>query len=124
MPAPAAPLDAKAVAATVPEKGIVFNTHGLPFDPALFPVVTDSSGRVLLDMSKIYDPTKGKFPMIVNATKEALQAAGFKKGVQILDVLSAKDGKIVVSNGSSGGINWAKVLNTVKTIGKFLLMLL
>jgi hypothetical protein len=121
-PTPAA--DKLNLPTNLPDKGIVFNTKGQPFDPSLFPVVTDSTGKVLLDMSKIYDPSKGKFPVVVNATKEALQALGLKKGVQILDVLSAKDGKIVVSNQSSGKINWGKIVNTLQTIGKFLLMLL
>ena len=108
----------------LPDKGLVFNMKGQPFDPALFPVVTDSLGNILFDMKKIYDPTKGKFPVIVNSTRQALELAGLKKGVQVLDVLSAKDGKIAISTASSKKVNWAKILDTVKTIGKFLLMLL
>lgn len=107
-----------------PEKGLAFNLNGKPFDPALFPVVTDSAGNVLLDTRQIYDPTKGKFPQVVNATRQVLEAAGFKKGVEVIDVISAKDGKIVIDNKGKSKFPWDKVLNTVKTVGKFLLMLL
>lgn len=107
-----------------PDKGLAFNLNGKSFDPALFPVVTDSAGNVLLDTRQIYDPTKGQFPQVVNATRQVLEAAGFKKGVEIIDVISAKDGKIVIDNKGKSKFPWDKVLNTVKTVGKFLLMLL
>ena len=110
--------------AKAPEKGLAFNLNGKSFDPALFPVVTDSAGNVLLDTRQIYDPTKGQFPQVVNATRQVLEAAGFKKGVEVIDVISAKDGKIVIDNKGKSKFPWDKVLNTVKTVGKFLLMLL
>lgn len=115
--APAAP-------AQTPTNGFALNMNGKPFDPALFPVIVDEQGKVVLDTKKIYDPSKGQFPQILNASKTVLQAMGNKKGVQILDVLSAADGKITISNDSKNKVVWDKVFNVAKTIGKFLLMLI
>lgn len=115
---------APAVAAQAPTNGFALNMNGKPFDPALFPVIVDEQGKVVLDTKKIYDPSKGQFPQILNASKTVLQAMGAKKGVQVLDVLSAADGKITISNDSKNKVVWDKVFNVAKTIGKFLLMLI
>lgn len=115
---------APAVAAQTPTNGFALNMNGKPFDPALFPVIVDEQGKVVLDTKKIYDPSKGQFPQILNASKTVLQSMGAKKGVQVLDVLSAADGKITISNDSKSKVVWDKVFNVAKTIGKFLLMLI
>lgn len=114
--------DPSTATAAVPEKGIAFAMNGKPFDPSLFPVVTDENGNVVLDMKGIYDPSKGNFPKIVKATKEAMQQAGFKKGVEVLNVLDAENGKIRISNADAGKFPWQKILNVAKTVGKFLLL--
>ena len=115
---------APAASAQAPTNGFALNMNGKPFDPALFPVIVDEQGKVVLDTKKIYDPSKGQFPQILNASKTVLQAMGAKKGVQVLDVLSAADGKITISNDSKNKVVWDKVFNVAKTIGKFLLMLI
>ena len=101
-----------------------FRLNGQPFDPALFPVVVDENNKILLDMSKIYDPKKGQFPKILQTTEEAFKQAGFKKGLEIIDVIKAQDGKLVVNEITKKKINWQKIGNIASKIGKFLLMLI
>ena len=107
-----------------PTKGFAFNMAGKEFDPALFPVITDKNGNVLLDTKLLYDPATGKFPQVLNATKQVLTALGYKKGLEILDVISAQDGKIKITDESASKFPWTKMVNTIKTVGKFLLMLI
>ena len=106
------------------EKGIAFNLNGKPFDPTLFPIVKDEDGNVMLDFKQLYNPKDGKFPQYVKATKEAMQRMGLKKGVEILDVLDMDKGTIKISNASKSKFPWDKIINTAKTVGKFLLMLI
>ena len=108
----------------VPERGLAFNLAGKIIDPALFPVVVDENNNVLLDMKQFYDPKKGSFPKILRTTKELMQAAGFKKGVEIIDVIDAENGTIKISNTQKSKIPWAKILDVAKKVGKFLLLLL
>jgi hypothetical protein len=103
---------------------IAFNMAGKAISPSMFPVVVDEKGQVVFDFSKIYDPKKGKFPKIVQASKEILNDAGYKNGVKVLDVLDSKDGKIVLANDAIKKVNWGKIGKTAASIGKFLLMLI
>lgn len=98
--------------------GLVFNYNGKTIDPALFPVVFDEQGNLLLDFSKMYDPKKGKFPKILQGTKEIFEAANFKKGTEILNVVDASNGKIVIDKPSSSKINWEKIQKVAATAGK------
>ena len=106
------------------EKGLALNLGGKPFDPTLFPVIKDEDGNVVLDFKQIYNPKEGKFPQYVKATKEALNQLGLKKGVEVLDVLDMDKGTIKISNASKSKFPWDKIINTAKTVGKFLLMLI
>lgn len=103
---------------------IGFNLDGKQYDPSLFPLIVDEEGNVLVDFRKIYDPSKGKFPKILNSSKDILKMAGVDKGVEIIDVIQAQDGKIVVSTETKKKFNWDKVLNTFTTVSKFLLLLI
>ena len=103
-------------------KSIAFNLGGKPFDPTMFPVVTDSAGNVLLDTRQLYDPTTGKFPQYLKTSKEILAQLGIKKGLDLLNVLDAKDGKIRLDGTASAKFPWQKILNTIKTVGKLLLL--
>jgi len=94
------------------------------WNPSMFPVVTDESGNVVLDLSKIYDPSKGKFPKILGLTKEIFDAAGWKKGASAIDAVAKSDGKLVIPNSQKSKINWKKVLNTMATVGRFVLKLI
>lgn len=109
--------DATSNAGSIPN-GLVFNYNGKTIDPALFPVVFDEQGNLLLDFSKIYDPKKGKFPKILQGTKEIFEAANFKKGTEILNVVDASNGKIVIDKPSSSKINWDKIQKVASTAGK------
>jgi hypothetical protein len=100
----------------------IFDLTGMNFDPALFPVIVDENGDVLVDLYKIYDPKQGKFPQILQTTKEMLELTGVKKGVDIIEVIDAYDGKIVVSTKAKKKFNWEKITNTITKIGKILLL--
>lgn len=103
---------------------LLFNiTNPQSWNPSMFPLVTDESGNVVMDMSKIYDPTKGKFPQVLGLTKDIFDAAGWKKGADAIDAVAQPDGKLVIPNSQKGKINWGKVLNTVADIGRFVIRL-
>ena len=101
-----------------------FNMNGKKFDPSLFPIITDKDGKVLLDLSKVYDPKSGNFPKYLQLTKDVMKGVGFDKGVQFLDVLETSTGKITLSDIGKNKINWQKIGKTAATIGKFLLLLI
>jgi hypothetical protein len=103
---------------------IAFNMAGKKINPSMFPVIVDENNNLVLDLSKIYDPKKGKFPKIVHATKEILNEAGYKNVVKVIDVIDSKDGKIVINNESAAKINWSKIGKTAATVAKFLMMLI
>jgi hypothetical protein len=103
---------------------IALNFNGKEINPSMFPVIVDENNNLVLDMSKLYDPKKGKFPKILQASREILNEAGYKNAVKVIDVIDSKDGKIVIDNASVKKINWAKIGKTAGTIGKFLLMLI
>ncbi|MEI6767031.1 MAG: hypothetical protein WCM76_15475 [Bacteroidota bacterium] len=110
----------------VPE-GLAFNFNGKTYDPAMFPVVADEQGNILLDLSTLYDPNTGQFPQILQTTKDVFNLAGFDKGTAVIDVLSSKDGKIVIDNKNSKKFDWTKLTKVVSTVGdvlKFVLAIL
>jgi len=103
----------------------IFNIQNAKdFNPAMFPVIVDENGKVVLDFSKIYDPSKGKFPKLLGLTREALEATGWKKGMEVVDLIAAGNGKLQLAPGQKSKFNWQKVLNTVSDIGRFILRLL
>jgi hypothetical protein len=116
--------DNKSLSGTEDIQNIIFNMAGKKFDPAMFPIVTDENNNVLLDYSKFYDPKKGVFPKIMQTSKEALEMAKNKKGVEIIDVIEAQAGKLVVPEKVAQKINWKKIGGTAAKIGSFLMMLL
>jgi hypothetical protein len=104
---------------------VLFNiTNPGTWKPSMFPVITDENGKVVLDLSSIYDPTKGKFPKILGITKEVFEAAGWKKGVNTIDLIARQDGKLVLPEGGKRKINWKKIGNTVADIGRFIFKLI
>lgn len=107
------------------QEPVVFSiSNPKDWNPSMFPIVTDENGNVVLDLSKIYDPSKGKFPKILGLTKEIFDAAGWKKGASAIDAVANKDGKLVIPNSQKSKINWKKVLNTMATVGRFVLKLI
>jgi len=105
-------------------ENFVFELGGKKFDPSLFPVIIDENNNVLLDLYKIYDPKQGKFPKMLQTSREIMSELGIKKGVEIIDVVDSFDGKLVVSEEVKKKINWDKVLKTVTTVGKALMLLI
>ncbi len=105
------------------QKQLVFNLNGQRIDPSMFPVLVDEKGKILLDMTKVYDPKKGKFPKYLQLGKDLMSDLGMKKEVEMVNVLESTGGKLVVDS-SKSKINWAKVGSTLGKIGKFLLLLL
>jgi hypothetical protein len=103
---------------------VIFNLAGKKFDPALFPLIIDENNNVLLDLYKIYDPKTGNFPNILQTSRELMESFGLKKGVEIIDIVDAYDGKLVVNQETSKKVNWEKVMKTAATIGKALLLLI
>lgn len=103
-------------------QSVAFRLNNQLYDPAIFPLVVDEKGQVLLDFTKFYDPKSGKFPKILKETKDILELSGAAKGVKIIDVISAQDGKLVVSTVAKNKINWDKISESINKIGKILML--
>ncbi len=103
---------------------LVFDYNGKKIDPSMFPVILDENGNLLLDLAKIYDPEKGKFPVYLDASRELLEGLGVDKGVEIIDVISASSGTIKIDSSKTKSINWEKIGEVAGAIGKFLLLFL
>lgn len=106
------------------QKPFVFNLNGQKLDPALFPVITDSTGNLVLDLSKFYDPKKGKFPQYLQLGKDAMKAVGFKKGVEVIDIVQNSNGKFVISEKVKKKFNWEKLGKIATKIGKIAMLFL
>ena len=105
-------------------EGLTFKLNGKTYDPSMFPVIVDENNNLVLDMSKFYDPTTGKFPQILSTAENLFKEAGFDKGLDIINVIKAETGKITIDNESVKKINWSKIGNIAGKVGKFLLMLI
>lgn len=101
-------------------EGIVFNFNGKPVDPSMFPVVVDENGKILFDFYKLYDPKTGKFPQILQTSKELFQQLGFSQGVEVIDVAQSFNGKIQLDQLNSKKINWEKIGKFALSAGKIL----
>lgn len=99
-------------------EGFVFNFNGKQIDPSMFPVVVDENGKTLFDFYKLYDPTTGKFPQMLQTSKDMFQQLGFAKGVQVIDVAQSFNGKIQLDKINAGKINWEKVGKVAQQAGK------
>jgi chromatin remodeling complex protein RSC6 len=115
---------ARSIAENEEIQNLVFNITGKKYDPAMFPVVVDENNKVLVDFSKYYDPKKGNFPRIMEASKELASIAGNKKGTQVIDIIQAQSGKFVVPDRVASRINWKKIGASAAKVGSFLLMLI
>lgn len=104
-------------------KNVAFNLLNGKLNPQMFPVVYDKEGKVVFDLKKIYDPSKGQFPKLLQAGKEIMGAAGFSKGTEVIDIIQQSDGKFVLADTQKSS-TWQKIGNIAATVGKFLLMLL
>jgi hypothetical protein len=103
---------------------LVFDYKGQKIDPSMFPVIIDENNNLLLDLSKLYDPKKGKFPAYINASRDLLEGLGYSEGVNFIDVLATEPGLIKVDTGKAKNINWAKIGEIAGAVGKFLLLFL
>jgi hypothetical protein len=105
-------------------QNMVFNLTGKKYDPAMFPVIVDENNKILLDLSKYYDPKKGNFPKIMETSRKVFETANYKNGTEVIDLISAQSGKFVVPDNIASKINWKKIGATAAKIGTFLLMLI
>lgn len=101
-------------------EGFVFNFNGKKIDPSMFPVVVDENGKVLFDFYKLYDPTKGKFPQIMQQSRQVFEQLGFSKGIKVLDVAESFNGKIQLDKINAGKVNWDKIGKFAQSAGKVL----
>jgi hypothetical protein len=104
-------------------EGLVFNIKGKTIDPAMFPVVVDENGQLLLDMTKLYDPNSGNFPKILQSSEQLFNDLGFAKGVDVIDAIQGEKGKIVLDSKNAKKVDWGKIGSVVGSLAKFILML-
>lgn len=102
-------------------------TNPSTLNPSVFPVIVDSTGNIVFDYSKYYNPASGKFPQYIKLTKDISDLFNLNK--QSSQIISGAEqlasGQIKVKTDQSSKIaNWSNVLNKVIQIGKFALLLL
>lgn len=102
-------------------KNVVFNLNGQKFNPSMFPMIVDEKGNVVFDFTKIYDPKKGQFPKYLQLGKEFLNNAGFKKGVEIIDLVQNSDGKLTINPDEKKKTTFGKILGVLGKVAKFAL---
>lgn len=107
------------------QKPIAFTIAGQKIDPSMFPVIVDENGKVQLDFSKVYQKT-GKVPKILQSAKDLFDAAGFKKGADVIELVQGKaQGTFTLADPSKKHkINWGKIGEVAGKIGKVLLNIL
>lgn len=103
-------------------KNVVFNLNGQKLNPSMFPMMVDENNNMIFDFTKIYDPNKGQFPKYLQLGKDVLNAVGFKKGAEVIDVVQNSEGKLVVKSEDVKKSGWDKVFNVLGKIAKFVLM--
>lgn len=101
-------------------KPFVFNFKGKQIDPSMFPVIVDEQGNVKLDFSKWYDGKTGTFPKYMQLGKEVMNDLGFKKGVDVIDLVQNSNGQFTVPQNSNKKVVWQKIGNVAQKIGKVL----
>jgi hypothetical protein len=104
---------------------IAFRMNGRTIDPSMFPVILDEKGNLVFDLTRIYDPrTGGRFPQILQTTREMFNAAGYSKGVEVIDVIDSFEGKLVVDSKQARRINWGRIGRIAASVGSVLLTIL
>ncbi len=101
-----------------------FNFNGRTIDLSLFPVIIDERGNLVFDLTRIYDPRTGNFPRIMQTTRDVFEALEYKQGIEVIDVIDAFDGKIVVDSKKTKGINWSRLGRIAGQVGSVILALL
>ncbi|MCH8553839.1 MAG: hypothetical protein LAT76_01690 [Schleiferiaceae bacterium] len=101
-----------------------FNFNGRSIDLSLFPVIIDERGNLVFDLTRIYDPRTGQFPRIMQTTRDVFEALEYKQGIEVIDVIDAFDGKIVVDSKKTKGINWSRLGRIAGQVGSVILALL
>ena len=95
----------------------VLNFTDGQFNPALFPVITDQNGKLLIDLSQYYDPIKGQFPPYIKLGKDLLKNLSLNKGVEVLDAIQDFDGSIRINTDAQPKAR--KWLKWIKELGTF-----
>jgi hypothetical protein len=93
------------------------------FLPTMFPTIKGDG--VSLDLSKLYDPIKGKFPPYLKLTEQMFKDLQFKQGTKIIDAIQDFDGTIKVDTkkqpNAGKWLQWLKMIGT--TAAPFVLSL-
>lgn len=103
------------------EKQVAFNLKSAKLNPQLFPVFVNEKGDVVLNTKVLYDHEKGQFPQWLQLGKEVMNVAGFKKGVEVIDVVQNSKGEFVVPTQKNS--TWGNVLDWAGRIGQSIIML-
>jgi hypothetical protein len=103
------------------------NKNAKGVNPSLFPVVVDSTGNIVFDYSKYFDPKSGKFPQYIEMTKEISDALNLNK--ESSQVISGAEqlasGQIKIPKEQTAKISkWVNIASKIIQIGKFALLLI
>lgn len=101
----------------------VLNFQDGNFLPTMFPTIKGND--VSVDLSKLYDPIKGKFPPYLQLTEQMFKDLQFKQGVKVIDAIQDFDGTIKVDTkkqpNAGKWLQWLKAIGT--TAAPFILSL-
>ena len=96
--------------------------EGTQLKPSVFPVIVDDNGGATIDLSKYYDPIKGKLPRWINLAGDIAEVAGVNK--TIVDAVQDFDGSIHINTDTLIPDSKPKIKKWLKVagkVGKFLL---
>jgi hypothetical protein len=97
----------------------VLNFPDGQFNPALFPVIIDENGNVLVDFAEIYKQLPPEVLQYVTIGKEAMERLKMQGGVEIIEALQGKDGKIKIKTDKHPKLR--KFLQDAFKVGKIIL---
>lgn len=98
---------------------IVFDFKDPKVDLSLFPLIMDENGAIQYDFSDLYNRRTGDFPRYVQLSKELMQSAGFKKGVEVIELIQKGKGQFTLKDNNKKGL-LRTALNVAKTAGRIL----
>jgi hypothetical protein len=98
---------------------VVFDFKDPKVDLSLFPLIMDENGTIQYDFSELYNRRTGDFPRYVQLGKELMQSAGFKKGVEVIELIQKGKGQFTLKDNNKKGL-LRTALNVAKTVGRIL----
>jgi hypothetical protein len=98
---------------------VVFDFKDPKVDLSLFPLIMDDNGTIQYDFSDLYNRRTGDFPKYVQLSKQLMQSAGFKKGVEVIELIQKGKGQFTIKDNNKKGL-LRTALNVAKTAGRIL----